>query len=131
MIAYDQDGETILGESQKMINYYKFDREPYEQNHMGDMQNNYKLIVNIDAKTYKMGEKIQINIEPYVKGASVLITAERGDQIIESFEMVLDGSPILIPVRESFLPNVNFSVIQIIGEQIALSEKRKEPRFFI
>jgi uncharacterized protein YfaS (alpha-2-macroglobulin family) len=43
----------------------------------GSMNNNYTLTVSIDQKQYDEGQTLPINITPYIKWASVLITVEQ------------------------------------------------------
>ena len=47
------------------------------------MENNYTLHVNIPRENYTLGAEIPITIDPYIKGATALITAERGKEILE------------------------------------------------
>jgi len=67
---------------------------------------------------YALGAEIPIMIDPYIKGATALITAERGKEILEKKIVTLDGSPLSVKVREDFYPNVQISVIEFVGEEV-------------
>lgn len=105
----------VNGEVHKNIYYYD---PQIEKGFQGDMENNYRLHVHIPREEYRPGKKIPISISPYIKGAQVLITAERGDQILETQSYILDGKPLSITAKESFYPNVQISVSQFVGEEI-------------
>lgn len=99
----------------------------------GEMSNNFALSVYARDKNYKDGEKVEVNIEPYIKGATVLVSVEKEGEVLWSEEKILDGSPIQVPVSKKWYPNAHISVVQIVGESINkdISLNRKEPRFFI
>lgn len=82
------------------------------------MENNYTLHVNIPRENYTLGAVIPITIDPYIKGATALITAERGKEILEKKIVTLDGSPLSVKVREDFYPNVQISVVEFVGEEV-------------
>lgn len=124
--ATDKNG-AVIGEVQKQIDYY--DSTAGKDWMLGSLPNNYALNVNIPKKTYEEWEQIPINIEPYQKGARVVITVERGEDIIDSFEKTVDGSQLFIEAKKWYAPNVVINVMQIVGTDKA-TEQRKEPRFF-
>jgi uncharacterized protein YfaS (alpha-2-macroglobulin family) len=99
----------------------------------GDISNNYKLNIHVDAKEYKDGENVQVNVEPYIKGAQSILTVEKDGQILYQAQKVLDGKPLTFKANRERYPNAHVSVTQIVGEQVnaKISTERKEPRFFI
>lgn len=132
LITKDENG-TINGEVDKNIYYYD---DQFQKGFQWDMENNYSLHVGIPRKNYEIWKEIPISINPYIKGATALITAERGNQILEKKFVVLDGKPLSITAKDSFYPNVQISVTQFVGEQInsqlgnSGEQKRHEPAFF-
>jgi uncharacterized protein YfaS (alpha-2-macroglobulin family) len=63
-----------------------------------------------------------------------LITIERGNKILDIYQFYLTGQKIQIPVKRSYYPNVNISVVEFVGEKISKKIKSKrpsEPRFYI
>lgn len=132
VITKDENG-TINGEVDKNIYYYD---SKFDKGFQGDMENNYSLHVEIPRKNYEIWKKIPITINPYVKGATALITVERGNQILEKQVVHLEGKELFITAKEEFYPNVQVSVTQFVGEQTnsqlwaSGEQKRHEPAFF-
>lgn len=75
----------------------------------------------------------QVNIDPYIKGANILLTVEKDGKIIQQQQKVLDGNPLSIKVSKSWYPNAHIGVMQMVGENVnkAISANRKEPRFYV
>lgn len=119
--------DTIIGEVQKQIDYY--DSTQGNDGMLGSLPNNYALSVNIPKKIYEEWEKIPIDIEPYQKGATVILTVERWNRVLDTIEKTLDGSQLSIEAKKWYAPNVVVNVMQIVGTDQA-KEPRKEPRFF-
>ena len=132
LITKDKNG-TINGEVDKNIYYYD---SKFDKGFQGDMENNYSLHVEIPRKNYEIWKKIPITINPYIKGATALISVERGNQILEKQFVNLDGKELSITAKDEFYPNVQVSVTQFVGEQInsqlwaSGEQKRHEPAFF-
>lgn len=119
-------GGDIISVNTKHINYYNW---ADDQAMMWLMPNNYKMIVNTDDKMHNFGDKVKLNISPYIKWWKAIITVEKWDQILDNWTQELDGSDIYIPIRKWYEPNVNVYVSQIAGSDIDLWA-RKEPKFF-
>ncbi len=132
VITKDENG-TINGEVDKNIYYYD---SKFDKGFQGDMENNYSLHVEIPRKNYEIWKKIPITINPYIKGATALITVERGNQILEKQFVNLEGQELFITAKDEFYPNVQVSVTQFVGEQVnsqlwgSGEQKRHEPAFF-
>ncbi len=126
VFAEDKNG-TIIGEVQKEIDYY--DSTQGSDGMLGSLPNNYALNVSIPKKTYEEWEKIPVDIEPYQKGARVILTVERWDSILETIEKTLDGSQLTIEAKKWYAPNIVVNVMQIVWTDKA-TWPRKEPRFF-
>lgn len=123
--ARDRNGKEIW-HNEKSIWYADGDGYNY-----GSLNNNYTLTVSIDQKQYDEGQQIPININPYINGATVLITVEQWDRIVDSYLKTLDGWPISIPAKAAYYPSAMISVTQIAGYNLvnqASSKVRKEPR---
>ena len=124
---------VVNGEVDKSIYYYD---DSFDKGFQWNMENNYTLHVNIPRENYTLGAEIPITIDPYIKGATALITAERGKEILEKKIVTLDGSPLSVKVREDFYPNVQISVVEFVGEEVnrqlggSWDQKRSEPAFF-
>ena len=132
VITKDENG-TTNGEVDKNIYYYDSN---FDKGFQGDMENNYSLHVEIPRKNYEIWKKIPITINPYIKGATALISVERGNQILEKQFVNLDGKELFITAKDEFYPNVQVSVTQFVGEQVnsqlwgSGEQKRHEPAFF-
>lgn len=74
-----------------------------------------------------------INIEPYIKGATALVTVEKEGKILSQSQTILDGSALQVKIQKSRFPNAHVSVVQFVGEQTNanISKERKEPRIFM
>ena len=116
-----------MGEVQKRIERYKFDDDT--DGFLGNVPNNYTLKVDIPKKTYAVDDEIPVNINPYQKGARVVVTVERGQYIVDQYLKQLDGSPLTITAKRSYAPNVIVQVMQLVGSDQA-DARRKEPRFY-
>ena len=127
VFATDSKG-AIIGEVQKQIEYYIFTQDP--DGLLWSLPNNYTLTVSVPKKTYEEGDLIPIDIAPYQKWARIIMTAERGNRIIDTVETVLDGSPLTMLVKPWYAPNITISVMQMIGTDKS-SWPRKEPRFLV
>ncbi|MBS8121711.1 MG2 domain-containing protein [Candidatus Vampirococcus lugosii] len=131
-ISYGEDG-NINGETQKRIHSY---RGYSYYGYWGDIDNNIVLDVNIPRKSFDLDEEIEINVNPYINDAKVIITVEKGNEILDTYEKTLDGNKITIPTKEEYIPYVNVSVSKLVPETVVLDNvdgenKRKEPRFMI
>lgn len=126
--VYAEDkGGTIIGEVQKSISRYDRSRD---DTYMGSLKNNYQLGVSIPKKTRSVGDALQVDIDPYVKWATVIITVEKGNMILDTYTETLNGEKIEIPVKANYYPNVTVTVMEMVGEDADISEKRPEPRFY-
>jgi uncharacterized protein YfaS (alpha-2-macroglobulin family) len=59
----------------------------------------------------------------------VVVTIEKGQYILDTIVQKLDGSPISIPVKDTYAPNIIVNVMQLQGAD-QNDSLRKEPRFF-
>jgi len=116
VVATDHAGK-VVGEVQKRLSYYARDAQQ-SISYAGKLTNNYKLIVNVPKKTYTSGDMLPIDIEPYISGATVLVTIEKGKQILDTLLTTLDGKQLQLPVRDGYYPNVHISVVQVAGEDL-------------
>lgn len=126
VIATNEQEQTVA-EVQKMIQRYKTTDD--NNGLLWSLPNNYSLKVDIPKKTYAVGDAIPVNIAPYQAWARVVVTVERGQNIVDSFLMQLDGKVISIPVKQWYAPNIIVSVMQLVGTQKS-SSLRQEPRFY-
>lgn len=117
-------------ESQQTINVYNTNGQ---MSRYGEIANNFKLNIFAKEKDFQDGEQVDINIEPYIKGATAIITAEKDGQILEKRTVILDWNPLKMTMKKARYPNIYVGVVQIVSEQLntKLSKKRSEPRFFI
>ena len=115
-------------ETQKTIVVYGGDWPVY-----GDPSNNFKLSVFAKDKTYRIWEQVQIQIEPYIKGATAIVTIEKDGVILDQSHRVLDGNPLVVTTHADRYPNATVSVVQLVGKQAnaRISDRRVEPRFMI
>ena len=121
----DSNGKMISVNT-KHINYYN---RSDDQNMMWLLPNNYQMILSTDDKMHKFGDKVKLNLSPYIRWWKAIITVEKNDKILDYQTVELDWSDIYIPIRKWYEPNVNIYVNQIAGSDIDLG-KRKEPKFF-
>lgn len=126
IIARDEEGKSI-GEVQKRIERYVYGW--ISDGMMWSVPNNYSLIVAIPEKTFNEWESLPIDIMPYQKGSQVVVTVEKGQYILDSYVITLDGWAINIPVKPWYAPQVTISVMQLQSSD-ANESARKEPRFF-
>jgi len=126
--AVDQDGRVVWRNEQLL---WYADGEGYNYGHL---TNTYTLTVDIPRKEYAEGELFPINISPYISWASVLVTIEQGNSILDSYLFSLDGWPVEIPVKKTYYPTVVVGVTQIAGydqvDAAATGSVRREPRFW-
>lgn len=110
---------------------YVSDRKS-SRNVYGHMSNNHKLNVFIKDKEYEPGEEIEVNIDPYIKGARAIVTIEKNGQILEQKNIILDGSTITLDAKKSRYPNAYVSVAQVISQELnSKISERAEPRLYI
>jgi len=136
-IIFDKQGSYVLRvfyddiyENNKRVSVYDY-KNCWWYRH-GDMNNNYKLEVMTKDKEYSIGEEVEVNIEPYIEGATAILTVEKDAQILYQKELVLDWNPLNFEVQKDRYPNVHVSVAQIAGEQLNVDmSERPEPRFRI
>ena len=115
--------------NEKNITFAQWDAYSY-----GGLNNNYTLKVAIDKKQYNENQSIPINITPYVKWATVLITVEQWNVLLDTFTQILDGSQINIPAKKSYFPSamisvmqlVSWSTIQLSGKSIAVEPRMRQ-----
>lgn len=125
--SFDADGREI-GHNEHSIWYADGDWYNY-----GSLNNNYTLTTSIDQIQYNEGQNIPINITPYIKWATVLITVEQWDRIIDTYIRTLDGWQITIPAKASYYPSTMVSVTQIAWYDLvnqSSSKIRREPRMW-
>ncbi len=121
--------KNILWQVQKFIYFYNL--SSYVSLFWKD-KNNYILEVNTSPKEYKLSDYIPINISPYKKWANVIITVEKWNRILDLYNIKLNWQKLQIPVKKSYYPNINISVIEIVWEKYFDLWKRKpEPRFYV
>ncbi len=140
-LPLDQVGKyfvrTRLGdqiENQRTINVYDTQGASYyNYRFYGQIQNNFTLTVDVADREYQEGELATINIEPYIKGATALVTVEKEGKILSQSQTILDGAALQVKVQKSRFPNAHVSVVQFVGEQTNanISKQRKEPRIFM
>lgn len=118
-------------ETQKSIHIYSWNN--YSQWFYWNMKNNIKLDLNIKDKEYLPWDEIQLNINPYIKGAKAIISIEQWNKVKKTKTLKLNWDPLKLIVEKDWYPNVFVSVALIVGEDqnSKLSKKRPETRFFI
>lgn len=99
----------------------------------GDSSNNFKLGVFVKDKTYQIGEEMDIQIEPYIKWATAIVTIEQDGKILHQSNRILDGKTLSLKTESDWYPNAFISVIQLVWQDLntSVSPQRQEPRFFI
>jgi len=126
--TFDSTGKEI-GRNEKSIWY-----ADWQWYNFGSMNNNYTLTVSIDQQQYDEGQAIPINITPYINWATVLITVEQWDRILDHYVRTLDGSQLSIPAKKSYYPSAVVSVTQIawfdLINQSSTNKVRREPRMW-
>jgi len=97
----------------------------------GQLDNNYKLNLFVKDKEYEVGENIEVNIEPYIKWATAIVTVEKEWEILLQNTIKLNGKPISIKAKKERYPNASISVLQVLWEDVnkKISPERVEPRF--
>jgi len=134
-ISFDKVGDYILRviydgeyENNQTIFIYDWDYWYY----YGHIDNNYTLDIFVKDKEYDIGEEVEVNIDPYVKWASTILTIEKEWEILYQDEKILDGKSLSFKTKKEYYPNAHVSVAMIVGEQTNNKvSKRKEPRFMI
>ncbi len=117
---------------QNSMRLYVYDTDT-KSTHYGELSNNYVLKVSAKQREYEAGESIAINIDPYIVGATAIVTIEKWGEILYQEQKILDGEPLSIDAKKERYPNAHVSVAQIVGAEINdhVSSLRHEPRFFI
>ncbi len=122
--AFDNKN-ILLATNEKRIEYYgSTDFASY----FGEIQNNSIRHVQWPSKTVEVWDDIVLDVNPYVPGTTAIITVERWNRVLDVYKRKLDGSALMIPVKELYYPNVHIGLHTVIGEQKSLVAERKEPR---
>lgn len=120
----DNSGKVISVNSKYMY-YYNWSNN---DNMMWLLPNNYQMQLKVEDKMYEFGDKVKLNLMPYIKWSKAIITIEKNNEILDNFNYDLNWQDIYIPIRKGYEPNVNIYINQIAGSDIDLWV-RKEPRF--
>ncbi len=100
----------------------------------GSLDNSNQLTLYVSNKEYDPGDALTINLDPYIKWATVLVMVEKDGAMLSSREAILDGKPLSLKVDASWFPNASITVVQIVGQELnkKLNPKRDaEPRVFM
>lgn len=100
----------------------------------GSLNNSNELALSIAPKEYNPGDTLTIGLDPYIKGARVLVLVEKDGKLLYQSEQNLDNPTLNLTVQDTWFPNVHITVMQLVGQDVGktISKKRAaEPRFFV
>lgn len=98
------------------------------------MDNSNELTLSISPKQYNPGDSLTIGLDPYIKGARVLVLVQKDGKLLYQSEQNLDNPTLSLKVQDTWFPNVHITVMQLVGQDVGktISKKRAaEPRFFV
>jgi uncharacterized protein YfaS (alpha-2-macroglobulin family) len=96
---------------------------------LGPVPNNYTLTVVADQENYQVEDTVSLDIMPYPRGAQAIVTVEQGQYILDTYDIVLDGEPIKLPLYDDYTPQISISVM-VLQPTNNSTGARQEPRFF-